>query len=527
MREMKKITYILFAFLLLTGCIKDNTVTEFKDVELPVLNNPDKDPDLLMENHQYTVKYGDVLEIKPAITYSDMSNLSYRWTINGETVSEEKDLNWKCNLKENGAGALYITRISAGSSVIIPFSIILDRPYERGWVIVVDKGGKVNYDFLQEVPGRPYQYNEYPDFLKTESSAETWIDCIEFWSNESKSVRGHMMNLDKNLDHCINVEELTMIPTVTLKQEFLGEKIPEGVGYFQDALYAGYVAYLLGDNGKLYGRKGGDGYYTGKFFDLPVQFEGKDLQVSELIDMPYNAGMAMIYDKVGERFLTISNGFGTGSNERAGMISTLPVSSTGSSALNDFKGEDIVYHRFLLPAGWGESNLLFIVSKNLKTGVYSASEYSVELAGNGIVADVTTRYSKRPIPHFGDKSQITVLENPYGFVGENVYYTDGEDPSILYYCKRSRSGLDDIEVYRKFDAPVVSLDQGKIQSSFQNIGVALENGSVHIMNVSKVKDKYVEAEGDQPNSYLYEWKGIKGKILKLDFRYGNVSNYFS
>lgn len=521
---MKKTIYLLSALLVLTGCLKDRTVTEFANVELPVLVNPDKNPDLLVENHEYVLKHGDFLQITPEIVYSNPSDLAYKWMIDGKTVSEEKNLRWECDLTKRASAALYITRMSVGTSVIVPFIVNLDRPYERGWVVTTDNNGKIVYNFLQEVPGRPsYKYNEYPGFYLTESTSDSWIDAIEFWSNEGFSVQGHMLHLDKDLEKCQNLDELTMAPTVTLKQEFFDEKFPEEVKYFKDVVYSGFVAYLLGDNGKLYGRKGGRGYYTGKFLDRPMQFEGKELKISYLVNGPYNAGIVLIFDEEHSRFLSINNGYVVDSNEKAGLVSKLPDSSAG---MNNFAGEDIVYSRLLMPAGYGEEHTLFLVSRNRASGVYSASEYQISVASNEVIAEVTARYEKRPIPNFGEQSVIVALENPMGFVGENVYYTDNADPSVLYYAKRADSGLTEIDIYHKFETSITSMDLGKIQTSFQNIAVSLENNKVLILDLSKSKNEYVAPDGDRNNSLLYEWANLEGKVLKVDFRYGNSSNYF-
>ena len=509
---------MLAASVIVASCVKDETNRAYSDLNLPVIDNPDSDPSLFVENHQYSVKFGDILEITPAVSYSDMADLSYEWKIDGKTVSTEKDLTWECDLEgQRASGAFYITRNSVGNSVILRFSVVVDQPYSRGWLIAAEKGGFVGYSFLQEVVASPYQYTQYPDALETQSTAESWLDCMEFWSNETSSVNGHMLTLDSDPAKSFSVEELTMQPTVTLQQEFINEAFPEDVT-FTEAMYCGYVGYLLGDDGKLYYRKSQNGYYTGRFSNLPLKYEGEDLVVSAMISGPYDAGIAIIYDSANDRFLMIDNGYNDYVNTNAGTVSEFP----DDSQFRSFAGEEIVYSRLIAPTYtfFGDPYSLFIISKDA-SGQFYATEYSLTIDG-GLVT-VEQSYSKAPIGHFGENSVVTALDSPdYGM--NYVYYTNGDSRNELYCLRRTGSGLSDPVLYGTFGADIVSIDQGIINRTNKTIGIGLANGTFMLLNLTSDMDTYIAPDGENTNSLTHEWKDV-GNILKVDFRYGNIANY--
>lgn len=411
MKINANIVMMLAVAVLSAGCIKDLTNKDYSTLNLPVIENPDRDPALLYENCQYTLKSGDVLEIRPNIVYSDMDDLDYAWVIDGETVSTEKDLYWECDLTgQRASAAFYMTRRSAGNSVIVRFSVILDQPYAIGWLVAAEKDGRVYY------------------------------------------------------------------------------------------------------------RKSQTGYYTGRFSDLPLKFEGEDLYVSALIGGPYNAGFALLYDKVNDRFLVAENAYNDGSSDGAGILSELPT----DASVRSFAGEEFVYTRLIKPymSFMDPTYYLFIVSKDA-SGQYVASQYGIVYEG---YISIEENYEGDRIENFGEKSVITALDDTtYGLY---VYYSDGSDPKKLYSAKRSASGLASPVLYHTFDSDIVSIDQGTISRTSKSIAVGLADGTVVVLDITDSMDRYVAPDAEDSNSLAAEWKDPDRKILKVDFRYGSAAKYF-
>ena len=544
---MKKIIVLFTALIALSGCLKDRTLTDYKDIILPVLNNPEKNPDMLIENYEYLRANGQVLKLTPDILYEGDDELAFRWVINGKDITPEnrsedpKNLDWVVNLTGDAVGALYVTRVHAQNDVIFKFMIKLDRPFQRGFVIVADNNG-IQYNLLQEIRGkRGMEYKSHPGIMTTGTPGENWVGCPEFWAPEawngmSKDKTGHMLHLTTDVQSSFSVDELSMSSRTPLQDEFFEGTLPEGVNSFRSVAYGGYVSYLLGDNNKLYERIGGDGFYTGKYMSaLPVQYEGKDLVISDLLATPYKAGIILAREKETDTFYAITNAFPSGPNQKAGKVSKLPVSDKHPEDLNTFKGEDIVYSRLLLPSmimyPYGETPfVLFMVTKNRETNEYSVSEYHIEMASNGVVAWTDAVYTRAALPGFGENSCVIPLEVKYdGMSPSPFYYTDSADPTRLMVAKRTSSGPTQIKEYHQFESPVVSMDVGACGSSSGTFGVVLENGTAHVLTVTtKTAYDYVAPNPTDEKvkpTIKYTWENIEGKILKIDFRYGDMGNY--
>lgn len=107
---MKTIKYFLFALIPLMAfysCKNDDG------------NNPgfddDEVPRIYVEWQQYTArKVGDVVSIKPSVSPSD--GASYRWTLDGEVLSTEKDLEYKIEKEMIGVLKFEVVRKESSNS---------------------------------------------------------------------------------------------------------------------------------------------------------------------------------------------------------------------------------------------------------------------------------------------------------------------------------------------------------------------------------------------------------------------------
>ena len=148
---MKRYLFLIPAVVaaLLTGCYSDDTNTDYKTLDLPVIDNPENDLALFVPNRAYKIKLADRLQITPNVVYKNMNDLSYRWVIDGREVATTKDLDWECDMEANRVYCYFeIHRNSAENSTIFPFSIELDQPYVTGYNLLVEKDGALRYDFI-------------------------------------------------------------------------------------------------------------------------------------------------------------------------------------------------------------------------------------------------------------------------------------------------------------------------------------------------------------------------------------------
>ena len=68
---MKRYLFLILAVVaaLLTGCYSDDTNTDYKTLDLPVIDNPENDLALFVPNRAYKIKLADRLQITPNVVY--------------------------------------------------------------------------------------------------------------------------------------------------------------------------------------------------------------------------------------------------------------------------------------------------------------------------------------------------------------------------------------------------------------------------------------------------------------------------
>lgn len=516
---MNKYFYLclLFFSVLCISCFKDDTNTNYHELIKPILVNEEKLPELFVDNHVYSVKYGEDLVITPEISYFDMNDLEYEWRVNGDVVARTKDLSWTCDLSGRAYGAFVIRRKSAGNADLYTFSIELNQPYERGWSVLSREEDGLRLHFLQEIVATPvYNFVEWKDAMGRVLSLEKPIRMMEFWSTELSNVKGELVYLDANPTKCVNLNGLSLGETVSLQQEFRNETFPEGLEV-KDAMYCGFVSYILDKSGKLYQKKSGYGYYTGRFSDQPVRMDGKELRVEALIPCAYPSKMALLFDKENGRFLLVETDYAIAASGSTGQKAGQILKFDDASGLNSFKGQEVAWCSFIKPVYSYDPIYSFFCVMKGTDNQYKARHFQVKYDGS-VLSGVTTVFKDVAFPGFGPSSKICVLNDEYmGMIQPCVYFTKEGDPYSLYCSKRTSSGLSTATLYKKFDHPIVSLEHGKLTRTASFLGVALSNGDLLIFDLVK---SYTE-EADE--SLLKVWHDL-GDILEINYKYGNVSN---
>lgn len=518
---MKK-QIVLFLSILsttLASCTQDIEIPKYDQLELPYIENPLADPSLFIRNHFYEVVYGDTLKITPAVVHNNMDDLTYEWYINEKLISQNKDLEWICNIENKAHGVFKIHRKSAGNSEILPFNITLDQPFERGWNIVVNDNGKSAYHFLREKVGNPYVYQPFEFALRTESPANTWIKPLEYWSNESTTVMGMLLHLNTNPADCFNIDQITMAPSTTLQQEFIGDQFPAEM-QIKDAMYCGYVSYLLDNNKNLFYRKSQNGYFTGRYSTLPLYYEDKPLKAGHITSkMPYKCGFGLIFDEEKGRFLMVANYYEQRKASLAGKIVEFPE----SSSLNKMKGREIIYSRVILSPNYMMSDYSFVVVSKDITGKYRLSEYKVYLSEETLQIYQEV-FTDALLEDFGPNSVITILDNPLNYGKDYFYYSSASNPNILYSARKSNTGISERNIYKTFSAPIISIDHSKPSRISANIGIATENGEFYLFSLLPNMAEYVEPTETAKQSLLFHWNNL-GEIKGINYRFGKISAY--
>ena len=542
---MKRYKILLLAVVaaLVTGCYNDDTNTDYKTIDLPVIDNPENDLALFVPNRAYKVKLADRLQITPNVVYKDMNDLSYRWVIDGKEVATTKDLDWECDMEaELVYGYFEIHRNSAGNSTIFSFSVGLEQPYERGYSLLVEKDGALRYDVITYVypPTNPYTFTYYENasgisFPFTGSNPR----LKEYWSCEKNSIIGNTMFLDDDPENCMSFNGLSLLKEMTLKEEFLNEEFPENFR-LKDFMHGGFVSYVLADDGRIFPRKGSQIYYTGRFLPLPLQYNGKQINGKKFIGARYSeqvisgGNYGLIYEETeqGGRFLVVNFNYDTSSSatgQKAGQLTEFPEGS-GMSGITDYELID-GWHIKNQNRGYsgGNSSMLLLFRKKSDNKYYTREVFiKFTAATNGI--DISEAYDEvyRELPEFGPDSKICVIRldgygdamyAPTGY----IYYTAASNPRKV--LSRPRNSKNAPVEFHTFDSEVVSIDHETFTRTNCYMAIALADGTVMTYAIRRSGLDPMTNQDTFDEERIVSTYQVDGKVRWLSCKYGNISAY--
>lgn len=516
------------------GCYSDDTNLDYKTLDLPRIENPDKDPALFIENHVYEFPVTEPLVIKPNVVYSDPSDLSYKWVINGEVVSTEKDLEWTWDSEESRLpGYFEIRRNSAGNSQILSFTVKLLTPFASGFSMLVEQDGALRYDFIERTVASP----QYEFTYHTDASGQRFAysgsnpRLEEYWSCESgNTVLGKQLFLDSDPNNCVSLDGTSLLPEMTLQEEFINETFPADFRV-KDFMHGGFVSYLLSDDGRIFSRRGLRIFYTGRFMDLPLQYQGKQVHGERFITPKYDQGYGLIYETTeqGGRFLLVNFDYNSGTDytpTKAGELLEFDP-ECAMSGITDYELVD----------GW------FVLNKDISTpvssvlllfrgktdGKYYLREVAIEFTSRTSAIDFEEVFPEvyRELPDFGTDSRICV----YRVDGTNyimpyktdyVFYTQGSDPRTVLV--RERKGTGASSVFHTFDQEVVAIVEGPTKRTNCYLLFALADGTVMVyepLNTSTGAANFTTFEPERVIS-TYE---VDGTIRWVGYKYGSFGDF--
>ena len=531
---MKRYLFLIPAVVaaLLTGCYSDDTNTDYKTLDLPVIDNPENDLALFVPNRAYKIKLADRLQITPNVVYKNMNDLSYRWVINGREVATTKDLDWECDMEANRVYCYFeIHRNSAGNSTIFPFSIELDQPYVTGYNLLVEKDGALRYDFISYTVAALYTFDYY------ENGAGIQIPFTgdnprlqEYWSCEKSSVIGKEMFLDDDPENCASFSGETLLHEMTLKQEFLNEEFPENFRV-KDFMHGGFISYVMADDGRVFQRKGSRIYYTGHFLDLPVRYDGKQINGVKFITARYAEGYGLIYDQTenGGRFLVANLDYSTSeadSGERAGNITEFPDDS-GMSGITDYEFIDGWFIKDANVMAYPQQSGVMMLFRKKSDGKYYTREVKISYTPRTSAVEMSEVYEEvyRELPEFGPDSKTCVIRIDGGsyYKSGYMFYTAASNPRKVLVKERTATGAP--TEFHTFDQDVVAMVEGTMKSNNCYMLFALADGTVMMYTTSN------RNVGSGVNFLTFEEERviekyrIDGKIRWAGFKYGNISNF--
>lgn len=535
-RIMKRFTSLLLAVagLCAAGCYHDDTNLDYKDLDLPRIENPDKDPALFIENHIYEFPASEPLVIRPNVVYSDPSDLSYKWVINGEVVSTEKDLEWTWDSDEARLPAYFeIHRNSAGNSQILAFTVKLLTPYATGYGLLVEKDGALRYDFIEQKVLTLYEFVYHPD-ASGQSLTFTGQNprLQEYWSCEGgNTVLGKQLFIDEDPNNCVSLDGTSLLKEMPLKDEFINESLPADFRV-RDFMHGGFVSYLLADDGRIFSRKGLRIFYTGRFMDLPLQYKGRQVHGERFITPKYSEGYGLIYETTeqGGRFLLVNFDYSSSQDydpTKAGELMEFDA-ETALSGITDY---ELVDGWFVLNTdimAYGAPSSVAMLFRGKTDGKYYLREVTIAFDSRTSALEVEEVFPEvyRELPDFGDDSRVCVYRIDGGsyYKSGYMFYTKASDPRTV--LSRERTGSAAPAVFHTFDQEVVAIVEGTTKSRNCYVLFALADGTVVVYtpwnrNVGGGEANFSTFEEER----IVNTFQVDGQIRWAGFKYGGFATF--
>ena len=261
---------------------------------------------------------------------------------------------------------------------------------------------------------------------------------------------------------------------ITLKESFLDEQLPANFTPFKMTEMRWVSAVINKNDHKVYTRiKLSDkSFFTGSFLDTPLQYEDKDLYVTDFVIAPFmGPGYTLMVEgeKGKQRYLALIDK----DKNNAGRVLPLTVSGAypaGFSPLDDLGDMEVIYTGYSREgSNTSGKNKYHSILKNPQ-GEYYYQEFTIEkMSSTNAVIATPVKQVKFDVGDILDENTLFYVA-PY--VGSSyMLIAHGAD---LYFIDRANIGVANMQsfvtLYKRFDANIVALDAESYQSYRLGVG---------------------------------------------------------
>ena len=495
--KIKFMFYWIIGVLFLQSCYDDKGNYDYKNINEVTVKLPKKYfPNLIM---------GDPIVIEPEITFKnpkDTAYFKYEWYLASELISTSRNCNASWPELGETYGEFRVVDTLTNCQYIVNFSVDQVTPYETGWMVLYDRNGKSEYCYIQEKGG---VYTDYVDFyqkLNGEGLGSTPLRMVEHYTTSSGI--SEVLVIQRGGLGCVEIDGRSLLKKVTTQQEFIGESLPENFAPV-DASYAGYINYILNEDGRVFSRKANpNSLHTNRYSTLPLADNGKELKIGALVSVAESrAEFTVLFDETNNRLV----GSLTRNNSLAGKLTDLYCKNypEGAIPLNNIGEYKMVYTGAYLE---GQQSCEFVSIFKDPQNQYKLQQYMIQyIVGGGLEVMKIEEPKITGNGLFNEQSLYFLLRRrPY------IFFTTGANFDQLYYLDLATNKTN---LYKDFEGErIVSLCADK---TCQHLGVALENGRFVIFDVA---DQLLGREV----KVLHSVDNL-GKVVHAIYKYGNLANF--
>lgn len=528
------IVIAVIGLFLLGSCYDDKGNYDYREINDIVIT-------LDMEEISFVL--GDTVKIKPKLLFSmgkESSELVYKWTFNGQEISNESDLNWIANIIASNSLVLEIFDKSTGITYSGWVIIYVGSAYVNdGWLILSEKDNnsvltylrrRVVNDTLKCVTTRDI-YN----FINKESLGSQPLSMSVHYVNQfdSEDKISWIWVAQKGGQGCVDLSGSSYRREGSLNEMFLSKSYPDGFNP-QSVVDLKFLTIAVGEDGSMYTRvKESDLLFnTGYFLDRPLMFEGDKVDGTQLVMAPFaEQGGILLYDKNSSRYLHLCDAKDEYQSWPSGNIVTNAVYSgkilsptvdnrlydkiPGFAHLDKMSDYTVHYTGAYINGSY-RTGYMSVISKG---GVFYLQNFRVnrfDIYEPDMISATPLSQEIMPVSGIVNGASKNVFklcryqtEAPYMFISSN-------DGLYLYYLKTNT-----LFKYDQFDAPIASMDVENYNCKYLSVG--LENGDFHVLSLNMDVVEEVMKTGDSKKKRLYEEKGF-GKIIQVLDK-GNVGSW--
>lgn len=450
MRNKYLISLLFLLSLNLLGCYEDKGRYDYIQMD---------DVEITLDKVIYAVPMGDMLTVKAEIKLkngsTDLSNMEYKWSVNGETHEgwDKPILEWVTDRGiVDGTLVLEVKDRKSGICFYKNASVNVTGIYnlDAAWVILSEKN---NETYISLFKVTDYSYSDdwmhiiineaevMPDVYKKSDgeAVKRPIKMVEHYCVGNNYVGPFLLLQHGSAPIDLNGE--TMEKDLDFNLAFAGGKVPDGEEIV-DANFSKYSDILVGKTGKLYSRFKTDQslFNSGKYLDEPLKLDGEVLEqcaVVKSIPPGWGSSLHLLHDKKNERMLVI--------DEYDGRIYPYREKPANAPAnfvsLDDLSGCNLLSISYMLNGFYFEHRFNMILKKD---GKYLYQEFKTDEYGNlnSIKAMEITGLTEDPTCiETAPKSGYILIA-----IREKLYIFDPVNPHY------------GIESYLDFDSDIISMD---------------------------------------------------------------------